>query len=287
MRKYEFTERGKIFIALLLVLLLLVLPSAILAFRVMAREPSPPPNGQSPGAIAETPSVAGPQTTEDTDDPPPENGGSFNQSSPPQSSDGTPGESQSPDASDNGPGGQSGSGSDDDQPSANAGDAQDGTNGGDHSDPGSSESSPGDQSDSSGSGAEGQEGQEESQAGVTEPEDGNGTEPPASPEPKEPVLAAGVLTFTFSPGTQTALDSRTLSLVSEFLRSSKNTRNSTIVIETPKLAEKDAESLMKVMTSAFSARGVSSQRLEHVSRSSETAGGQVEVTVYYIENNAK
>ena len=304
MRGYEITERGKIFIAILLVLLLLVLPSAILAFKVMAGDSSPP-SGRNPGSLGETPSVSGTQPTEDTDDPPPDDGGGFNPSEEPSETDGliTGGWGEaSPEAS-------SGSGDNTESPPP----VQIPSNGsGDLDDIDNNDADP-----SSGSPTDPTESPTPTDSAASPPPTDNITSPaptdttaspsptdsPASPSPSDssaspapspndafdsnPVLSSGVLTFQFLPGEQSSLDSKTSSKLSEFLNSSKNTRNSTIAIETSKLSDKDAETFMKTMTSAFAAKGVPAQRLEHVSRASETTGQQMEVKIYYVDKSEK
>ena len=269
MRRYEFTERGKIFIAILLVLLLLVLPSAILAFKVMASDTSPPVNGQYPGTLGETPSIAGPQPPEATDETPPSNGGDFNQTDPPESNgEATPGESHTPDAGD-----------DDDIDATDNGngvDAQPGNNGENaEASPNSPDTSPGTQPPpDGGSSPDGQDA-----------EDGREIEPPEPPGWSEPALSSGILTFSFSPGTQTTLDNRTVSLISEFLKSSKNTKSSIIVIETPRLTAQDADTLTQAVKNAFTSKGVSVQRLEFTPLSATMTGLYADVKIFYIETN--
>ena len=116
-------------------------------------------------------------------------------------------------------------------------------------------------------------------------------EPSVSPLPtptaSESDPTNGVLSFVFSPQTQTALDDVTGSMLKSFLSSSSNTRNNTIVVETPVLSKSDAETLMSVVGSSFSALGVSTLRLMHVPRSYLPPGEVFEVTLYYIPDTGK
>ena len=79
MDSYELTERGKIVIAVVLVLLLLVLPSAILAYKAMAGQPSQPPEDQEAAASVDSlPAFTDSPQAAINESPPPDGGG-FNQ----------------------------------------------------------------------------------------------------------------------------------------------------------------------------------------------------------------
>jgi len=73
MRGYELTERGKIVVAVLLVLLLLLIPSAILSLKAMS-QPNAPSNNPSPDSSGASSPSGMPSII--TDSPPP-NGGGF------------------------------------------------------------------------------------------------------------------------------------------------------------------------------------------------------------------
>ena len=76
MHKYELTERGKIIIAILVVLLFLVLPAAILAYKAWAAGPqAPPPSHSTEATGTPPPSLEYPPQISES---PPPNGGGFN-----------------------------------------------------------------------------------------------------------------------------------------------------------------------------------------------------------------
>jgi len=81
---YELTDRGKIIITVVLVLLIFVLPAAILLYNAVASPDSPAPDDRDQQASAIPPSIPnGPQNPPITESPPP-NGGGFNPPDNPQ-----------------------------------------------------------------------------------------------------------------------------------------------------------------------------------------------------------
>ena len=76
MGKYELTERGKIVLALILVVLLLLIPSAIMALKAMAQT-SPPSSDEDSGSYISPFPEPDPPVSKTTDSPPP-TGGGFN-----------------------------------------------------------------------------------------------------------------------------------------------------------------------------------------------------------------
>ena len=98
MRGYELTERGKIFIAFVIVLVLFVLPAALILYSTVSAQPRAPAGNDTitsespPASVAETPP---PETTNS----PPPNGGGFN----PPGDNGNPGETDPPEELDPSP----------------------------------------------------------------------------------------------------------------------------------------------------------------------------------------
>jgi len=88
--------------------------------------------------------------------------------------------------------------------------------------------------------------------------------PDPSPEPVDPSLSgpvdidldAGTMTFLFTPEVQTALDAATLSSISEFLTSPKNTSGTKIAVDIPQLPDSDTANLTNAVTSAFTAHEI-------------------------------
>jgi len=74
---YELTERGKIVIALILVLLLLLVPAAILAYKTMENVPSHPNGNNDSGASAAVPPPFIESSSPGNIDSPPPSGGGF------------------------------------------------------------------------------------------------------------------------------------------------------------------------------------------------------------------
>ena len=92
MRGYQLTERGKILVAVILALLIFVLPSAILAYKALASEPSPPPADRDSETSGSPHPSAGETPPNGNAESPPPNGGDFN---PPEDS-GEPGSDNEP-----------------------------------------------------------------------------------------------------------------------------------------------------------------------------------------------
>ena len=97
----------------------------------------------------------------------------------------------------------------------------------------------------------------------------------------------GTLSFFFSPSVQVRLDSETESMLESFLNSSSNTLNNMIIVETPRLSDKDSEILMDAVKNAFAPLGISTLRLSHTPRSYLNGGSVFEVNLYYTPGVGK
>jgi len=201
---YELTERGKIIIAVALVFLLLVIPSAIIAFRTMS-QPSEPSGDQGLSTPEQLPPIV-------SEEPPPDESGAY----PPQSPD-----PQDP-----------------------------------HQPPEQPEDIP--------------------------PESQTRPEPPTEQLPPEygPTggdPSQGTLSFLFSPDLQDDLDDETMSMLSEFLQSPRNTPDSQILVELPQLERETMEKIVIAVNSALASYGVSVQRVAVVIDPNELPQGAFEV----------
>jgi hypothetical protein len=177
---YELTERGKIIIAIVLVLLLLVLPSTILAVRAWNTSPPPPVDDPSHTTDPEP----GDDLPEISNGPLPDGSG-LNPLDPPE--------------------------------------------------------------------------QEPPQAGNEE----HDYDPPEF-GPIDLNLPDGTMLFLFSPEVQEVLDSETISMLSEFVTSPKNTADAQIIAEIPALPEEEASMLIAAINDAFALYGVSHEDLSYV-----------------------
>jgi hypothetical protein len=223
-RGYEFTDRGKIAVALFLVIILLVVPATIIAFNAIAKEPSSPLDDQSVKTDEPPPPISESPTTEETDNPPPNEGGVFGQPtiSPPNSDNNT----MAPD-------------------------------------PPISQPPPVSQ----------------------DPPVSQGSDQPSETVPGYDTEFVDNLSFIFSPGSQDALDDRTLSNLDSFLSSQKNEQNYLIAVETPKLADEEVARIMTVIGSVFAEKGVNEQMLTHVTLPWGVPGESITVSLYYLPRN--
>jgi len=96
--------------------------------------------------------------------------------------------------------------------------------------------------------------------------------PEPTPEPvdvPEPGLididvAAGIMSFMFSPELQDSIDTETVSMMRDFLRSPENTGNSRIVARIPNLDEDESVIVVDAIIGAFAQYNVSQNRLSYV-----------------------
>jgi len=107
-------------------------------------------------------------------------------------------------------------------------------------------------------------------------------EPPLSPDhtdEDEPVdediyigpvdinVPAGTMSFAFSPELQDTVDTETISMIGDFLRSPGNTRNSIIVVHIPDLSGTEKDILVNAVVEAFAQHGVARDDLSYVTYS--------------------
>ena len=108
------------------------------------------------------------------------------------------------------------------------------------------------------------------------------TDQPAAPG--QPIVdpSGGTLSFFFAPELQNTLDAETLSMLGVFMDSPKNSQDTLIAVEMPRLPEDDQNKLISAVVSAFAAHGVGEQRLAYIVNSSAASGGVFEVKLSYI-----
>ena len=286
MQGYELTERGKVAIAGMIVLALLVL-SAILMGKAIANQSSIYPDNQDSedtGSLVHSPAGSLSATTNSA----PSNGGNFTppEAAPPNMA---PQGTAPPDASE-------------------PGTAPQGTAPPDASEPGTTPqvSAPPDASEP-GTTPQGSAPPEDtrtesqspgvtptdnsSEPGYGAPSDGseNGSEqkipPGAGPIGGNP--SEGTLSFAYFPGLQDELDDDTIALLGDLLNSPKNTRNSIITVETPLMSDADNEKLLTAVADALKAYGIAEQRITHSMRQNGIEGGVAEVSLYIVPVNEK
>jgi len=254
-RGYELTERGKIVIAGLIVLVLLLL-SAILMLKAFANRSVTPPINQDPEAsVALSPSNVEPPT--ETSNSPPPNGGGF------ALPDDSPPVVSSPDVTS-----PVASPTDTTPPAVTTPTTPIATP------PISSApiATPPINSADPGGGAV-----ENGQETVSPPSTG-----PIGGNPSE-----GTLSFLFSADSQNELDADTISLLNDFLNSPKNTRGSMIAVETSSLSDNDAQKVISAISGAFAVYGIPENRLAHISIPSGAVGDTIKVDLYFIPASAK
>jgi len=94
------------------------------------------------------------------------------------------------------------------------------------------------------------------------PEEEPGNEP--EPGPIDINVDAGIMSFMFSPEMQDSIDTETVSMMGDFLKSPENTRASRIVARIPNLDESDSVIVIDAIAGAFAQYGVSQNRLSYV-----------------------
>ena len=74
----------------------------------------------------------------------------------------------------------------------------------------------------------------------------------------EPVFnrSAGTMLVKFSPDQDDAFDSKTISLIGDFIASPQNTANAKILVEIPKLSDDEVTVMINAITDAFKEHGV-------------------------------
>jgi len=249
---YELTDRGKVMMTIILVLLLFIVPSAILVYAAMGNQTlQSPPDNQVSETVESPPHSNDANHTPVSAESPPPSGGGFN----PTDDERSTGELDSPDVSPSvvSPVESSPDDPPDDPPEASPSD---------------------DPLDTSPPGAE----EDSTTHPTVKPPDTGST----GGNPYE-----GSCTFFFSPSQQDRLDSETLSMLDEFLKSPRNTDNNMIVVEMPKLSDKDFEKTISIIVSAFASRGVSEQRLAYITIPGKAAGEEFLIRLYFAPQNTK
>ena len=101
-------------------------------------------------------------------------------------------------------------------------------------------------------------------------------------------LAEGTMLFIFAPSVQETLDDDTVSMLSEFLTSPKNTPEAKVQVEMPNLTEDDTEHLLVAVSNAFSGYGVKVNEIVYVKNNTEVDGSSFEVSLsFYVATAGK
>ena len=212
MEGYELTDRGKIVLTVILVVLLFFLPAAIFIFSAMGEAPDKPPDELGAQTSGTMPTATPPPAISES---PPPNGGGFGQP----------------------------------------------------------EKSP--------------------QNGNGNPEGHGSTEAHGPVMPQESAQgrvnkAAGTLSFLFFPEGQGSLGDGASSMLDEFLGSPKNTPNSIVGVETPRLPFEVSREFTAIMVEALNLRGVEEQRIAYITTPDvPLEDGSFEVNMMYISRRPK
>ena len=141
-------------------------------------------------------------------------------------------------------------------------------------------------------------GNEGGEQGASNPPDGTDDDPPDDtiddpvddpvelPPEVGPVSinrAEGTMSFMFAPSAQSALDSNSKTMLSEFMLSPKNTSSSQIVVEMPHLSESEVTTLIRAITGAFSEHGVAQRDITFLvyQPTSDTDSGAFEIRLSF------
>ena len=101
-------------------------------------------------------------------------------------------------------------------------------------------------------------------------------------------ILEGTMLFMFSPSLQEALDDDTVTMLSDFLSSPKNTDDSQIQVEMPNLAEDDMDLLLSAVAKAFSTYNVKVNDIVYVTNQTEVADSNFEVKLsFYVAPEQK
>jgi len=222
---YEFTERGKITLALIAVIMLFIIPAVIIAVMAWRNVPAPINNETPPSNITETDS----------------NGTNPNESDPIISNSPPPTETDS-----------------ESEPEENESDnLQEHGNGEDYP----------------------QDNHESGEATIELPH----CDIPEGIEvgPISINRTAGTMSFSFAPEYQNTLDDETMSMISDFITSPRNTPNSKLIIEIPNLPESDSQNLISALVDAFSPYGIRQDNISYVVNQSTYVESTVEVNLTF------
>jgi len=238
LKSYELTERGKVAIAVLLGLLVLLVPTVVVLSQLFGFGQSVSDN--PPHTVATPPNLIDDMDT--SDEPLPEGSGS--------------------DPSDS---------TDQDSHQSGKGDAEDAN--GEH-EPHNDEHGSGDDNSEQGSGDAGQDSDDEDSIQGSngngdsgENNDSNVSEPLDSPSDTSPIgpvginRAEGTMSFRFSPEQQDSIDDDTIAMLGEFILSPRNINNAQIRVEVPSLSDSDRLTLKAAIVDAFASHGISERRL--------------------------
>ncbi|MCL2221294.1 MAG: hypothetical protein FWC20_03305 [Oscillospiraceae bacterium] len=237
MRGYEITGRGKVIIAVLLVLIVLVIPSVVISLNALVREPP----HEDPNIAEATPQPAEDPPYEIVERPLPDGGG-LHPTVPENET--VEGEQLATDDTESG---------------NDSGDAAEEGNGAPNP------SNPSDYSDSSDS------------------SDSSQSDPPEQGLVGLNV-AAGTMAFVYFPGIQNALDAETSAAIGEFLASPRNTANSRIIVQFPRLVEGDRLNIVNAVINELTERGVPRQDIIFFTIDEAVEGDSFEVSLSFRQD---
>ena len=101
-------------------------------------------------------------------------------------------------------------------------------------------------------------------------------------------ITEGTMLFMFSPALQETLDEDTVTMLSEFLSSPKNTEESMVQVEMPNLTEDDTTLLLSAVGKAFSTYNVKLSDIVYVKNQTEVKGINFEVKLsFYVASVSK
>ncbi|MCL2629051.1 MAG: hypothetical protein FWD44_10240 [Oscillospiraceae bacterium] len=96
-------------------------------------------------------------------------------------------------------------------------------------------------------------------------------------------ITEGTMLFMFSPAYQDLLDEETVSMLSDFLSSPKNTANAQVQVEMPDLSEDETTLLLSAVTKAFSNYNIKTSDIVYVKNRTEVTESNFEVKLsFYV-----
>jgi len=101
-------------------------------------------------------------------------------------------------------------------------------------------------------------------------------------------LTEGTMQFIFSTSLQETLDDDTVTMLSDFLKSPKNTADAQVQVEMPNLTDDDVSILMSAVTKAFLTYNVSANDIVFVKNQNKVTEGSFEVKLsFYVAPDSK
>lgn len=124
--------------------------------------------------------------------------------------------------------------------------------------------------------------------GEPDPTDEPSPEPPPSAGPARVDPVRGTLSFVFSPELHSSLDAETSHMLDDFLTSPRNTFDSTIAVEIPRLSIDVSQRFVNVIADAFAERNIERNRIAYITDPSvPLSDGSFRVNFSYIDRGNK